>query len=131
MSLSFSWFFSLEQNENSKEEKAGTKHYVSTAHSKFRISCVLLSCGAVGSQSDWHLLGDFTSKGRNWKEWKKSHLRESHSDGPLLSGAGTRRQEVIYCDCFYPLQSCLLSSLSAMTKVTIIFYDVRLCNASS
>lgn len=57
MSLSFSWFFSLEQNENSKEEKAGTKHYVSTAHSKFRISCVLLSCGAVGSKSDWHLLG--------------------------------------------------------------------------
>lgn len=92
MRLSFSWFFSLEQSESNNEGKAGTTHYASTAHSKFRFSCVLISCWDVGSQSDWHLLGDFASKGRNWQEWKKSNLRESHFDGPLLSGTGTRRQ---------------------------------------
>lgn len=46
--------------------------------------------------------------------------RYSQEQGPI-------GKEVVSCDCFIiPAYACLLSSLSAVKKVTIVFYVVRL-----
>lgn len=46
--------------------------------------------------------------------------RYSREQGPV-------GKEVIYCDCFIiPAYACLLSSLSAMKKMTMVFYVVRI-----